>query len=398
MDRNDQASKRCWPKTRAMWLLGLALTVTLLGGCIGAPPSAPSGNAPAPGVPPQSAPAPNTGGQGQIRPTTESSAIVDVYERLSPAVVNISVQAQSRDVLGRPVLQEGTGSGFIVDREGHIVTNEHVVAGADRLDVTLADGTSYVGKVVAGDLATDLAVIKLQAPAEKLNQLTVAPLGNSESVKAGQWVVAIGNPFGLERSVTVGVVSSLGRTRPGLDQRLITDMIQTDAAINPGNSGGPLMNLSGEVVGINEQIESATRGNVGIGFAIPVNTLKRYLPDMVAGKQPQHAWVGVGGATLTPTMAEEFNLSVTQGVIVTRVVPGSPAATAGLRNLPAQNPAAADIVTELDGRPVRRFEDIADVVNDHNPGDTIAMTYLRNGQTQSANVTLGVWNQDFAIR
>jgi S1-C subfamily serine protease len=363
------------------------LTAIFLGACIGGPAT------PTASAPPQPPPS-----QGQTRPSAEYATAVDVYERVSPAVVNISVQAQGRDLLGRPVLQEGSGSGFIIDRQGHIVTNEHVVAGADRLDVTLADGTSYVGEVVAGDPATDLALIRLRAPADKLSQLTVAPLGDSETLKAGQWIVAIGNPFGLERSITVGVVSSLGRTRPGLEQRLITDMIQTDAAINPGNSGGPLINLAGQVVGINEQIESSTRGNVGIGFAIPVNTLKRYLPDLQAGRQPRHAWIGIGGTTLSPTLAEEIGTSVTQGVIVTRVAPQSPAASAGLRSLNSANPAAADIVIHLADRPVRRFEDVADVINDHNPGDTIAMTYVRNGQTQTGNVTLAVWNQDFNIR
>jgi S1-C subfamily serine protease len=373
-------------------VVGLFLATTLLGACMGLP------GAPAGGAPAQSPPAQPPIGQSQLRPPADSDAAAEVYQRVSPAVVNISVQAEGRDPLGRPVVQEGTGSGFIIDRQGHIVTNEHVVADVTRMDVTLADGTSYVGEVVAEDSATDLALIRLRAPADKLSQLAVAPLGDSESLKAGQWVVAIGNPFGLERSVTVGVVSSLGRARPGLEERLITDMIQTDAAINPGNSGGPLFNLAGEVVGINEQIEAPSRGNVGIGFAIPVNTLKRYLPDLQAGRQPEHAWIGIGGMTLSPTLAEQIGTPVTQGVIVTQVVPGSPAASAGLRGVSSSNPAAADIVTQLDDRPVRRFEDVADVVNDHDPGETIAMTYVRNGQTQNTRVTLGVWNQDANVR
>src|SRR5688572_24086463 len=267
----------------------LVICAGLLGGCFGSPST---------GTAPASAPSQN--GQSANRPSVGVPAFADVYERSSSGVVNISVMAQVRDPFGRSALQEGSGSGFVIDKEGHIVTNEHVVAGADRLDITLAEGSSYIGVVVAEDPPTDLALVRLQAPADKLNQLNVVKLGDSDSAKVGEWVVAVGNPFGLERSATVGVVSSLGRTRPGLDRRLITDMIQTDAAINPGNSGGPLFNLAGEVIGINEQIEAPNRGNVGIGFAIPVNTLKRYLPDLKAGRQPQHASMGIAGASLTP--------------------------------------------------------------------------------------------------
>jgi S1-C subfamily serine protease len=168
-------------------------------------------------------------------------------------------------------------------------------------------------------------------------------------------------------------------------------MIQTDAAINPGNSGGPLFNLAGEVIGINEQIEAPSRGNVGIGFAIPVNTLKRYLPELKAGRTPQHASIGISGATLTPVLAEQLGLGVTQGVIVGMTVPGSPAAEAGFRAAGRGNPAAADIITEIAGRPVRTFEELADVVNDHNPGDTVEVKYVRDGQPQTTQVRLGVY-------
>jgi S1-C subfamily serine protease len=295
-------------------------------------------------------------------------------------------------------MQEGTGSGFIIDQDGHIVTNEHVVADADRLDVTLADGSSYVGKVIAEDPAIDLALIQLQAPAEKLRQLKVVPIGDSESLRVGEWVIAIGNPFGLERSATVGVVSSLGRSRPGLDERLITDMIQTDAAINPGNSGGPLFNLNGDVIGINEQIEAPNRGNVGIGFAIPSKTLLRYLPDLLAGRQPKHAFTGVAGTSLTPTLAEQLGIQVTQGVIVGNTVPGGPAAEAGLRGVSRNNPASADIITKIDGRPVRTFEEMADVVNDHNPGDRVEVAFVRGGREQTTQLQLGTLDQASAAR
>jgi S1-C subfamily serine protease len=252
---------------------------------------------------------------------------------------------------------------------------------------------------VATDPANDLAVVRIQAPEQVLRGLNTVALGDSDALKVGQTVVAIGNPFGLERSASLGIVSSLGRTRPGEAQRLITDMIQTDAAINPGNSGGPLLNLRGEVVGINEQIEAPTRGNVGIGFAIPVNTLKRYLPDLLAGKQPQHAWIGISGAPLTPTLAEQLRVSVTQGVILGTTVPNGPAARGGLRGGTRGEPASGDIITELDGRPVRSVEDIASYIDKKEPGQTVRVTYVRGGRTETVEVTLGVWEErDVPVR
>jgi len=247
-----------------------------------------------------------------------------------------------------------------------------------------------VGQVVAVDSATDLAIVKLQAPAEKL-RLTSVPLGDSSQLKVGQAVVAIGNPFGLERSASSGIVSSLGRSRPGVAERLITNMIQTDAAINPGNSGGPLLNLRGEVVGINEQIESSTRGNIGIGFAIPSNTLRRNLDTMLAGKEPQHAWIGIAGVPLTPTLAEQIKVAAKQGVVLATVAPNGPAARAGLKGAGRNDPSTGDIVTELDGRPMRTIEDIAAYVDEKNPNDRVQVSYLRAGQAQTAEVTLGVW-------
>jgi S1-C subfamily serine protease len=383
-------------------ILGVLLVSVMLAGCgmVGnfpapniAPPGSDTSQQPSTARP--SAASPEVAG---VRTALDPGLVAQVYERTSPSVVNINIQARGTDQLGRAVVQEGTGSGFIIDDQGHIVTNEHVVADSNRLDVTLADGSSYVGEVVAEDPAVDLAVIRINAPADRLRQLTTARLGDSDALKVGEAVVAIGNPFGLERSASLGIVSSLGRTRPGLEQRLITDMIQTDAAINPGNSGGPLLNLAGEVVGINEQIEAPTGGNVGIGFAIPVNTLKRYLPDMLAGRTPQHAYMGVGGVALTPTLSEQLGLSTTQGLVVAVVAPGSPAARAGLRGASGGNPSSADVITQLDGKPVRSFEELAEVVNAKDPGDTVSATYLRNGQSQTADVTLGVWQGSSSAR
>lgn len=325
---------------------------------------------------------------------SESDAVSDVYERISPAVVNITSIAQATDIFGRPVRQEGTGSGFVIDDEGHVVTNQHVVSGTSRLDVTLADGTSYVGEVIGADSPNDLAVLRIKAPAEKLRALTVAPLGDSSTLRVGQTVIAIGNPFGLERSASLGIVSSLGRTRPGTEQRLISNMIQTDAAINPGNSGGPLLNLKGEVVGINAQIDSPSRGNVGIGFAIPVNTLKRYLPELVTGKEPKHAWLGISGRALTPTLAERVGAPVQQGVLLVSLAPGGPAARAGLRGINRSDASTADIITELDGRPVRSVEDVAAHIDERDPGQSIRVTYMRGSEASSVDVVLGSWERE----
>lgn len=338
--------------------------------------------------------APQAQQTAQPLPVSGPNGIVDVsdvYERVSPAVVNITFSAQARDAFGRTQQAEGTGSGFIIDDQGHVVTNYHVAGGANRLDVTLADNTSYVGEVVASDQANDLTLLKINAPAEKLAQLTIARLGDSDALKVGQAVVAIGNPFGLERSASFGIVSSLGRVRPGEAQRLISNMIQTDAAINPGNSGGPLLNARGEVIGINEQIEAPTRGNVGVGFAIPVNALKRFLPDLLAGREPRHPYMGIAGAPLTPTLAEQIRTPVQQGVILANVVPNGPAARAGLRGATRGDPATGDIITALDGQPVRSVEDVATTIDKKEPGDTIRAAYVRNGQAQETSVTLDVW-------
>ncbi len=328
----------------------------------------------------------------------DGDAVSRVYESVSPAVVNITSSARGFDEAGRAFRQEGSGSGFIVDREGHVVTNHHVVSGASRVDITLAVESIWVGEVIGVDQANDLALLKLQAPPEKLAQLTIAPLGDSSALRVGQSVIAIGNPFGLGRSATLGIVSSLGRARPGESARLITNMVQTDAAINPGNSGGPLLNMRGEVIGISEQIEAPSRGNVGIGFATPVNTLKRYLPDLVAGREPAHAWIGVSGIQLTPTLAEDFELPVTQGALLTRLAPGGPAERAGLRAGSRSNPGAGDIIVELDGTPIRSVEDIAATIDRREPGDSVQVRYVRGDAPQEATIVLGAWRPEVGSR
>jgi S1-C subfamily serine protease len=262
------------------------------------------------------------------------------------------------------------------------------------VDITLADQSVWIGEVIGSDPGNDIALLKMQAPPEKLAQLSVATLGDSNALRVGQAVVAIGNPFGLGRSASLGIVSSLGRARPGETARLITNMVQTDAAINPGNSGGPLLNLRGEVIGINEQIEAPSRGNVGVGFATPVNTLKRYLPTLMAGVEPKHAWMGISGVQLTPTLAEELELPVSHGALITRLAAGGPAERAGLRGGTRGNPGSGDVITDLGGSQVRSVEDIAVIVDRHEPGDTIPVRYVREGSALDGTVTLDTWQVD----
>jgi S1-C subfamily serine protease len=375
-------------------LVGIVIGATTLVACFGTLPTprlGPSQAAPPAQTPPEQAPAASVPVQASPAGVATGIDVSDVYERVSPAVVNITFSARARDAFGQARQAEGTGSGFIIDDKGHVVTNHHVAGGANRLDITLADNTSYAADLVARDQANDLALLKINAPPERLRELTIARLGDSDALRVGQAVIAIGNPFGLERSASFGIVSSVGRTRPGEAQRLISNMIQTDAAINPGNSGGPLLNVRGEVIGINEQIEAPTRGNVGVGFAIPVNTLKRYLPDLLAGREPRHAYIGIAGAPLTPTMAEGIRAPVTQGVILATVVPGGPAARAGLRGAQRGDPATGDIIVAIDGHATRSVEDVAAYIDSKEPGDTVRVSYVRGSQTADATVTLDTW-------
>ncbi len=325
---------------------------------------------------------------GSQRARTEAPTLV--YERVSPAVVTIRVTGEGRDFLGAPFRQHGSGSGFILDTEGHIVTALHVVSGAQRVDVILADGAVFPAELLGSDAGNDLAILTLQAPTEKRRQLATVKLGDSSRLRVGETIVTIGNPFGLEGTLTLGIISSLGRMRTGVGERLITDMIQIDAPMNPGNSGGPLLNLDGEVIGINEQIEATTLGGGGIGFAVPVNSLKRYLPELLAGQEPRHAWLGIGGRALSPVAADTLQMPGQRGVILDDVAPGGPAALAGLQGA-EETGASGDIITALDGHPVRSVEDIAQYVDRKEPGEPVQVTYLRGGQTRTAEAVLGTW-------
>ena len=308
-------------------------------------------------------------------------------------------ESQSFSPFGEPESEGGgtaTGSGFVIDTEGHLLTNNHVVEGADRIQVKLGSSdTTYQAKVVGADPATDLALLEVEAPADQLHPLT---LGHSSEMEVGDPVVAIGNPFGLDRTVTSGIVSALQRQIEAPDGFSITNVIQTDAAINPGNSGGPLINAAGEVIGINSQIATGGggNGNVGIGFAIPIDTVRAEIHQLETSGEVEHAFIGISGGTITPGLAKAINLPVKEGVIVQSVVKGGPADKAGIEGghtsatiEGAEVSLGGDIITEVNGKKVAGMEEIVEIVNAAKPGDSLELTILRDGSTKTATVTLG---------
>jgi len=353
---------------------------------------------------PTPVPATPTTAPPQVPALTEEPAnalegqVVAVYESAAPAVVNISTVVIAYDFFMRPVPQEGgTGSGFLYDAEGHIVTNYHVVENAEELSVTLADGEVYPAEIVGVDPSNDLAVVRIDV--ENLPQPVA--LGDSDGLRVGEFVVAIGNPFGLERTLTVGVISSLGRVIESPDGRFIGEAIQTDAAINPGNSGGPLLDLEGRVIGVNSQIISPSRASAGIGFAVPVNTVKRVVPQLIAQGRYAHPWLGVQPLGLTPERAQAFreagmDVPVDEGLLMIEVIPGGPADRAGIRGGDrivqlgnVQLPLGGDIVTAINGQAVDDLQELTVYLETRTQvGDTVEVTIFRDGVEQNVRVTL----------
>jgi S1-C subfamily serine protease len=289
-----------------------------------------------------------------------------------------------------------SGSGFVIDKEGHMLTNNHVVEGAENVTVKLGDDDeTYDAEVVGSDPGMDLALLKVDAPEEALHPLR---LGRSSEMEVGDPVVAIGNPFGLERTVTSGIVSALQRQIEAPNGFAISKVIQTDAAINPGNSGGPLINANGEVIGINAQIATGgtSNGNVGIGFAIPIDTIREELDQLKETGEVQHAFIGIQGGTVTPDLAKALNLPVEHGVIVQSVVSDGPADKAGLE---AGNTSATvegeevrlggDIITEVEGKKLEGMDEMIEITSESDPGDELELTIVRDGEEQTLDVTLG---------
>ncbi len=326
-----------------------------------------------------------------------------IYRRDGQGVAFISSDLESQESselspFGQP---EGggvaTGSGFLIDTEGHIVTNNHVVEGADKVEVKLGSSDkTYTAEVVGTDPATDVALLKIDAPADSLHPLA---LGDSSNVEVGEPVVAIGNPFGLDRTVTSGIVSALQRQIQAPNGFSISHVIQTDAAINPGNSGGPLIESEGRVIGINSQIQTggSGNGNVGIGFAVPINTAREVVQQIEDHGEIKHAYLGISGGSITPDLAKALKLPEEQGVLVNEVVKGGPADEAGVKGGDtsatiegASFRLGGDVITEVDGKKITGMEDVINAVNSASPGEKLELTVDRDGKSQTIDVKLGV--------
>jgi S1-C subfamily serine protease len=323
--------------------------------------------------------------------TSESMSVSEIYEQTYKSVVEITVASSQSTPFGEEQQAQGQGSGFVYDAEGHIVTNQHVVGGAETASVRFWDGSTYDATIVGSDPSTDLAVIKVDAPANKLEALA---LGNSDDLTVGETVVALGSPFGLEGTVTSGIVSALHRQMTAPNNFTINDSIQTDAAINHGNSGGPLVNGAGEVVGVNAQIESESGGSDGIGFAIPSKTVESIVPQIISNGSVEHAYLGVGVAEISESVAEE--LGIPAGVELTDVREGTPAAEAGLEaatgsaTVDGQSyPTGGDVITAVDGEAVKTGAELQNAVDAKRPGDSISITYTRDGRSHTVDITLG---------
>jgi S1-C subfamily serine protease len=335
--------------------------------------------------------------------TGQRESINEIYRASAPGVVHIETTLkvqQNNPFFGNPFgattqTERALGSGFVIDRAGHLVTNYHVVRGATTIQVSFSNNERYRAKLVGSDPSTDIAVLKVDVPASALKAL---PLGNSDAVRVGDQVIAIGNPFGLDRSVTSGIVSAVQRRIEAPNDLSIAHVIQTDAALNHGNSGGPLLNAQGEVVGVNAQIETGgvSQGNVGIGFAIPINTVKDVVAQLIKHGMVEHAFLGIEGKTLTPQIAHLFHLGATSGVVVATVRPGTGAAQAGLKAATDQVtvqgeswPAGGDVIVKVDSEPITTVERLVDVIAAKKPGDKIKIEVVRGNAHKTMTVKLG---------
>jgi len=370
----------------------LACTFGEQGALIGATPSAQFSLTPGPIVLPTPLSAEIT---SQLE--AEDEVLANIYQRASPAVVYIEVMARETDA-GALL---SSGSGFVIDSKGHIVTNAHVIEQADYLEVSFFDGEVVEARVVGQDPYSDLAVIQVDVPGERLLPLE---LGDSDTLRVGQRVIAIGNPFGLEGTMTVGIISALGRSLPS---RLLEsegyfsnpEIIQTDAAINPGNSGGPLLDIHGRVIGVSTAIRSTTGVNTGVGFAVPVNTLKRVVPHLIEEGTYHYPYLGITSDTrfTLAELAEPLGLPVTQGVLISSVQPNTGAARAGLRGGDHEVEvrgvavrAGGDIIIAINGYRLHSFDDlVAYLVRETRVGQEVVLTIIRNGEVMEVPVVLG---------
>jgi S1-C subfamily serine protease len=345
--------------------------------------------------------APSSPAPASFQPGTRMS-INAIYRASAPGVVHIETTSrvqQPSDFFGNPFggtqTQRALGSGFVIDKAGHVVTNYHVVQGATTIQVSFSNNERFKARIVGSDPSTDIAVLQVHVKSRALKSL---PLGNSDSVRVGDQVIAIGNPFGLDRSVTSGIVSAVQRRIESPNQLSISHVIQTDAALNHGNSGGPLLNAEGQVIGVNAQIETGgqSQGNVGIGFAIPINTVRDVAAELIKHGKVEHPFLGIEGKTLQPNIARLFHLPVTSGVLVASVRSGSGAAKAGLKAATNQVtvegeswPAGGDVIVKVDGQPVPTVETLVDRIATRKPGDKVDLEVVRGTSRVHLNVKLG---------
>lgn len=396
-----------WTRHRK-WVVLLILFAALLGcsapGALSellAPTPTPT-TAPTPTILPTLPPAPTpveTPSAALTNVLVLEQRIIEAYDDASMGVVNITNRSYGYDFFLRPVPQEGTGSGIVYDKEGHIITNYHVIEGAEELFVTLPDETTVEATITGADPSNDLAVLKVDVDPTILYPI---PLGESGDLQVGQFVVAIGNPFGYEHTLTVGVVSALGRVIESPDERFIGEIIQTDAAINPGNSGGPLLDLSGHIIGVNTAIVSPSQASAGIGFAVPADTVRRVVPELIAQGYYPHPWLGLEYMwDLTPErihILQEvgMDIPIETGVLIVQVAADSPAGRSGLRGGQRQVRVGrtillvgGDIITALDNEPISSGRDLIRYLDTHTVvGQTIQITFWRDGQEQTIPITL----------
>ncbi len=338
-----------------------------------------------------------------VFPNGQRESINAIYRASAPGVVHIETTTRVQQPLdpffgnpfGTTQTQRALGSGFVIDKAGHIVTNYHVVHGANTIQVSFSNNERFKARLVGVDPSTDVAVLKVGVKSRALKAL---PLGDSDSVRVGDEVIAIGNPFGLDRSVTAGIVSAVQRRIEAPNRLSISHVIQTDAALNHGNSGGPLLNAQGEVIGVNAQIETGgvSDGNVGIGFAIPINTVKDVVATLIKHGKVEHAFLGIEGKTLTPGIARLFHLPVSSGVLVATVRTGSGAAQAGLKAATNEVmvegeswPAGGDVIVKVDDQPVPTVDRLIDLIGAKKPGDRIDVEIVRGASHQTLTVKLG---------
>src|SRR5688572_9784518 len=320
--------------------------------------------------------------------STDEQNNIEIYRTLSPGVVNVHSTTYARDFFGFVDEREGNGSGSIIDAEGDILTNYHVIENAQKLSVSLGGQKNYPAKLIGGDPDTDLAVIRLiEKPREPL---TVVPLGDSDKLSVGQKVLAIGNPFGLDRTLTTGVISGLQRPIRARNNRPIEGAIQTDASINPGNSGGPLLDSHGRMIGINSQILSPSGASAGVGFAVPVNIAKRIVPQLIRNGVVNRPTMGIGSRNVA-TLRNQIQLPVSEGVMIYEVAPGGSAANAGLRGLTQTEDGdieIGDIIVSIDGAKVGDGDDLFNILDKHSVGETVRVEIIRNGRRVTVPVRL----------